>query len=175
MSIPTFMSERLILRPLRATDAADMFAYAQDEQVARPGMWEPYASFEECERHVQQLVGLYERDLMWWALEHRADGKVIGRVELSDWSRDNERANLSYALAQEYWGQGLMTEAALIAMDYGWKELKLHRLGATVLPDNEASIKLLGKLGFEFEGRLRHHRKHWGEWVDVDVYGMLAP
>lgn len=174
MSIPVITTERLFLRPLRIGDAADMYAYAQDELVARPGMWEPYESLEDCERHVEQLVGLYKRDLMWWALEHRGDGRLIGRVELSDWNRENARAELSYALSRDYWGLGLMTEAAAVAADYGWNELALHRLGATVRPNNVASVKILERLGMEREGQLRHYRRLWGEWVDVDVYSALG-
>lgn len=138
-------------------------------------MWEPYSSFEECERHVEQLVGLYDRDLMWWAIEHRAEGKLIGRVELSEWNRRDARAELSYALDREYWGQGLMTEAVACAADYGWRHLGLHRLAATVVPSNVASVRILERLGMEREGRLRDYRRLWGEWVDIDVYAALAP
>ena len=83
MPIPTLQTERLLLRPLELGDAEDMFAYAQDEEVARPGMWEPYASFSECENHLNHLIGLYDRGLMWWALFHKEDERLIGRVELS--------------------------------------------------------------------------------------------
>lgn len=174
MPIPDVSTERLILRPLRIEDATDMFEYAQDERVARPGMWEPYASFEDCERHVTHLLNLYETGLMWWALEHRASGKMIGRVQISEWDRDHRRAELSYALHRAYWGQGLMTEAVREAVNYGWSELKLHRLGATVLPDNAASIRILRSVGMQYEGKHKHYRFLWGEWVDVDVYGTLS-
>ncbi len=174
MPIPGIETDRLLLRPLRQGDAADMFAYAQDELVARPGMWEPYGSFEECEWHVERLVGLYQRDLMWWGMEHRADGRLVGRVELSNWDRHDSRAELSYALSREHWGQGLMTEAVAAAVDYGWNVLKLHRLSATVFPENAASIRVLKGVGMEREGTLRHYRKLYGEWLDVDVYAVLA-
>jgi ribosomal-protein-alanine N-acetyltransferase len=152
-----------------------MFAYAQDELVARPGMWEPYSSFEECESHVDQLIREYESGLMWWALVLIEDDRLIGRVQLSDWSRSNSRAELSYALDRSYWGRGLMTEAVIAAANFGWTSMELHRLEATVLPDNQASIRLLSTLGMKREGRLRHYRRLWGDWVDVDIYGMLRP
>jgi len=173
MAIPTISTDRLILRPLTRADALDLYAYAQDEQVARSGMWEPFASQSECTEYVARLVADYERGLMWWALEHRADGRVVGRVQLSDWTRGDARAELSYALHRSYWGQGLMTETVAPAVAYGWHELELHRLGAVVLPYNTASIRILERLGMRREGTLRHHRRLWGEWVDVDVYAVL--
>ncbi len=173
MPIPVLETARLILRPLRAGDAHDMFEYAQDPALARLGMWDPYDSFEACEQHIEHLIPLYEKRLMWWAIEHRADKRLIGRVELAEWDPDNEHAELGYALNRNYWGQGLMTEAVALAVDYGWTQLALHRLGATVLPENTASIRLLTRIGMKREGRLRDYRRLAGEWVDVDVYGML--
>lgn len=173
MPIPELTTDRLILRPIRRTDTADIFVYAQDPLVALPGMWDPYASYEACELHVHQLADLYDRGLMWWGLEHRQEGRIVGRVELSDWSRQDARADLSYALSREHWGQGLMSEAVAMAVDYGWNQLKLHRLGATVLPGNEASIRILTKVGMQREGRLRDYRRLAGKWFDVDAYAVL--
>jgi ribosomal-protein-alanine N-acetyltransferase len=171
MAIPEIVTDRLILRRLRLGDAVDMYAYAQDEAVARPGLWEPYDSLEACSIDVARLV---ENDsLMWWALEYRNDARVIGRVQLSDWSRRHSHAELSYALRREYWGQGLMTEAVVKAVEYGWEELRLHRLSAVVRPDNLASVRILENLGMKHEGRMRHHRWLWGEWVDLDLYAVV--
>ncbi len=102
MAIPPIETERLILRPLRLDDLNDLFEYAQDEEVARPGMWEPYPSFEACREHLEQLVASYSTDLMWWGVEHRQDRKLIGRVDLALWSRQNARAEIGYALHRRY-------------------------------------------------------------------------
>jgi len=111
MPIPEFTTDRLILRPLRIGDAADMFVYAKDDLVARPGMWEPYSSFQDCTRHVEQLVGLYDRDLMWWALEHREDRRLLAGSSFPIGA--GEMHAPGYALNRDYWGQGLMTEAVI--------------------------------------------------------------
>ncbi len=172
MPIPVIETDRLVLRTLQLDDAEDIYGYAQDDLVARPGMWEPYASFDKCVAHVERLVA--DERLMWWVLEHKIDRRVIGRVELSGWIRSDAHAELSYALSRPYWGQGLMTEAAAVAADYGWRELGLHRLSATVRPENVASVRVLQRLGMEREGRLRDYRRLYGEWVDVDVYAAIA-
>lgn len=171
--IPVLETNRLVLRPLLADDAQDIFDYAQDPEVSNPGMWQPYGSFEECSDHVAHLVGLYSRGLMWWALECKTTGKVVGRVELSDWEDHDKRAELSYALARERWGQGLMTEAVESAVHYGWQILRLNRLSAKVIVGNAASIKLLAKVGMVKEGRLRQYIKIKEKWEDVDVYSVL--
>lgn len=171
MPIPEIVTNRLVLRPLRTGDAQDVYAYAQDALVAKMGMWEPYESIEQCRNHLARLVA--DSELMWWALEHRAEGRVIGRVQLSDWSKAHRHAELSYALSREFWGQGLMSEAVVPVVEFGWQNLELHRLSAVVRPENLASVKILANVGMEREGRMRHHRWLGGEWVDLDLYAML--
>jgi RimJ/RimL family protein N-acetyltransferase len=76
MAIPEIVTERVRLRRLQVSDAPDIFAYGQDELVAKSGLWELYESFDQCQRHVERLVA--DEDLMWWALEHRAGWRVRG-------------------------------------------------------------------------------------------------
>src|SRR5579862_1372476 len=174
MPIPTLSTDRLILRPLRREDSAAMFEFTQDEAVAWPGMWEPFPTFEACEEQVAQIVSLYEADLMWWGVELRENGRMIGGVQLVDWNQPDARAEIGYALHRDFWGQGLMTEAVHAVAGYAWESLELHRLSATLMSDNIASVKILKGLGMELEGRMKHFRKLWGEWIDVDLYAAVS-
>lgn len=173
MPIPVIQTDRLILRPLREDDAEDMYAYAQDPLVAEPGMWKPFDSFADCQLFVLDLLPSYEGDLMWWALEHKGDHKMIGRVQLSSWSRSDARAELSFALNRDYWHQGLMTEASRAAITYGWETLNLHRIWAKVYADNAPSTRVLVKLGMRQEARLRDECRVGDVWKDLDIYAVL--
>lgn len=79
--------------------------------------------------------------------------------------------DLGFAFLPEFWGEGYALEAAAAVLKYAREFLKLDRIVAITDPDNEASIKLLQKLGFEFDGmtklsddapeiRLFSHRRH---------------
>ena len=81
--------------------------------------------------------------------------------------------SLGYALAKEYWCQGLMTEAAQALVDYAFESQKPHLIMAQCISENKASSRVMQKLGMTFEGCLRgrlfRHDKHW----DMDVYSIL--
>jgi [ribosomal protein S5]-alanine N-acetyltransferase len=173
MMIPLLETEHLILRPLRETDFADFFEYAQDPLVASGGMWTPYESEEIAHADFTHLLGLYPHGFMWWALEDKADGKMIGRCQLDRYDPDDARAEISYALHQRYWGRGYISEAATRVVRYGFEDLKLNRISAVVFPDNAASIRILEKLKMTREGCLRQYRTWGGLLKDVHLYAVL--
>ena len=63
--------------------------------------------------------------------------------------------DIGFAFLPEYWSQGYAREAAAAVMNYGREDLRLRRIVAITSPDNDASMKLLGKLGLRFEGMIR--------------------
>jgi [ribosomal protein S5]-alanine N-acetyltransferase len=171
--IPILETEHLILRPLRESDLDDLFEYAQDTQVADFGMWQPYESYEACRAHLQQLIGLYERWLKWWALEDKATGKMIGRCELARYDDEDRKAEIGYALNRDFWRRGLMREAMQAVLAHGYSELNLDRISAVVLVDNAASISLLEQFGFQREGIMRHYTYVRGKPDDAYLYALL--
>jgi len=173
MMIPNLETDHLILRPLREADFADFFEYAQDPAVASSGMWTPYESEEIARADFTHLLSLYPHGFMWWALEEKADGKMIGRCQLDRYDPDDARAEISYALNQRYWGRGYISEAASCVVRYGFENLKLNRISAAVFPDNMASVRILEKLQMTREGCLRQHRTVDGIRKDVLLYAVL--
>ena len=76
----------------------------------------------------------------------------------------------AYVLRSRY-----ATEAAQAMVHYGFETLGLHRIYASYLPHNTASGRVLEKVGMRHEGRLRHHICKWGEFHDLEMYGMVNP
>lgn len=101
-------------------------------------------------------------------------GQVIGAGELrvTDWY--NECAEIGYVLHPAYWGQGFATEIANILLAFGFEQLDMHRIFATCDPENIASFKVMEKVGFQSEGRIRDHMRINGGWRDSLVYSMLS-
>ena len=173
MIIPNLETDHLILRPLHEADFDDLFEYAQDPAVASSGMWTPYESEEIARADFAHWLSLYPGGFMWWALEEKIGGKMIGRCQLDRYDPDDARAEISYALHQRYWGNGYMSEATKRVARYGFEDLKLNRISATVLPDNAASIRILEKLKMTREGCLRQHRTVQGVRKDILLYAVL--
>src|SRR5262245_25404903 len=62
-----------------------------------------------------------------------------------------------YALDRQYWGQRLATEVARASLRYGFEHLKLERIMAAALVDNEASRRVLEKIGLRYEHNFQFH------------------
>jgi RimJ/RimL family protein N-acetyltransferase len=101
------------------------------------------------------------------------DDLVIGTATLFNIDLDNGRAELGYALGQDYWGKGFMNEALQALLEYAFGGLSLRRLEADVDPRNVASIRTLERLGFKKEGFLRERWCVAGEIQDALFYGLL--
>ncbi len=128
-------------------------------------------------------------DADWWItrrIEHtrrqgkevafaiRDQGKLIGVVSADNLEvGSTHRAEIGYWLAQDYWGQGLMTDAVRAFVRYAFAELEVLRLTAHVLAFNVASARVLEKNGFTAEGYLRKHFLKEGQLLDARFYGLL--
>ena len=76
-------------------------------------------------------------------------------------------------MSKKYWGQEIASEALKLILDFGFKKLKLMRFYARVMHPNIASMKLLEKAGFKYEGRMRKHIFKNGKWMDELRYAIL--
>ena len=104
----------------------------------------------------------------------RAEGQRVGDVSLAPIDERRGWANLGYWVHPDHWGKGYATEAASFAVTHGFEELALHRVSATIVADNDASKRVVEKLGFVHEGTKRDDAFVGGEYVDREVYAALA-
>lgn len=173
-AVPILIAERVRLRPLRETDADDLFALQSDLRVMR--YWS-HPAWTEREQAVQRIAQL-ERDratseFYTWAVTQDGSDALIGTVSLFAIHREQRRAELGYALASALWGRGYATEMLRPAIDFAFNTLDLERLEADIDPRNEASCRLVERVGFVREGLLRERWRVAGEVTDSAMYGLL--
>lgn len=172
---PTLTTDRLILRPLRDSDAAAVADGAGDKRVARyliqvPSPY-PIALARSWVRHRSEWWGLGKG--LTLALSTRAEpDALVGTASLRRHARDR-RAELGYWLIEPAWGHGYATEATRALVDYGFRAMNLARVYALVLAGNTASERVLDKLGMLREGVQRQHVKKGKRLCDVTLYGVL--
>jgi RimJ/RimL family protein N-acetyltransferase len=175
MALPTLTTPRLTLRPLVPADAPRVRLYAGDMEVAANTLRMPHP-YEEgmAEAWMAGHPEAFARfeDLVL-ALALRPSGELVGCVGLV-LSETHRHGELGYWVARPWWGQGLASEAARAVVHYAFSTLALHRVFAQHFTRNPASGRVLQKLGMRHEGHLRQHYCRFGEWLDVDVYGLLA-
>ena len=169
----TIETQRLLLRPWREEDLEDLYAYARDPQVGPGAGWKPHESIRESQQILKTVLMVPEV----WALELRETGRPIGSIGLH---RDRKRnlpasvvREIGYWLGRPYWGRGFMPEAVRAVLDYAFAKLQLELVSCSHFPDNDASRRVIEKLGFRYEGLLRHgFRIYDGSVLDMMVYSM---
>ncbi|HYE67251.1 MAG TPA: GNAT family protein [Anaerovoracaceae bacterium] len=168
----TIETERLILRAWNVDDVDDLYDYAKNPNVGPHGGWKPHESKTESLEIMQTLfINKYES----WAIVYKENGRVIGSIgyELDTKRQDINCKELGYAMGEDYWGRGLMTEAAKAAIHYGFEELELDMVSIYRNPQNTRSGRVIEKCGFIYEGTLRQAYKIYdGSIRDVACYSM---
>lgn len=105
-----------------------------------------------------------------------ADRRLIARINFTQISRGVfQSCMLGYAIDHEHEGRGLMREALAASIDWIFETLKLHRVQANHLPDNERSAHLLARLGFVREGLARQYLYINGAWRDHVLNARINP
>jgi RimJ/RimL family protein N-acetyltransferase len=100
-----------------------------------------------------------------------AGGDPVGGVSLRDVRQ--EHGMLVYWLLPEGRGQGFATEGAALLLDHAFGKVGLHRVYAWTIDDNEASQRVLRRLGFTHEGTYREHVYTRSAYHDTEQYGLL--
>jgi ribosomal-protein-alanine N-acetyltransferase len=171
---PVLTTERLHLRQIQPQDAEALFAILSDEEAMRYYGHEPHRESDETLTLIQQIQGRYERrEAIRWGITFKGDDALIGTCSLHDFGPGYHRAATGYDLNREYWRRGIMFEAMSTILAYGFGELGLHRIEAIIDIENEASKKLLLKLGFTYEGNLRQRYAFRDRFEDEYYFGLL--
>ncbi len=172
MKVKKLETERTILRGFTIHDAEDLYEYAKNPNVGPHGGWKPHENIEES---LWIIENLFLKKYHCFAIVWKETGKVIGSIGFEE---DNKRPDIScmelgYALSEEYWGMGIMTEVVKVVIEYGFNAIKLDRISICRNPHNARSGRVIEKCGFVYEGTLRAANKIYdGTIRDADCYSM---
>lgn len=110
------------------------------------------------------LLGIFDNE----------SGKHIGNITFQDINWLNRRAFIAYLLGDNsFAGKGIVTEAVLMMMYYGFNRLNFNRIYGGVTALHGASMKVCEKVGLKEEGRMRQHFYRNGEFSDSLVVGAI--
>jgi RimJ/RimL family protein N-acetyltransferase len=167
---------RLVLREFTAEDWSATHAYQQDPRYLRY-----YDRDGVSERQAQAFIysfilwqGEVPRIRTQLAITLAGSGELIGNVGLRREEADAPMADLGYELSPTHWGRGFATEAARAMVDMGfgtWE--RLYRIHAHCITENEASARVLTRIGLRHEARLRDHQFFKDRFWDVSLFGLM--
>ena len=152
----------------------DVYEYSSDEEVARYTSWPVHKSPDDSRAFLQRM---FDRPANGqpqpWAMVLPEQSKVIGMCGLSQFAPAYFRADLYYALHQQFWGRGYAVEASQAVITWGFEQLGLNRIQAECLPENPGSERVMQKLGMQYEGLLREYTFFKGHFDTLKLYSIL--
>ncbi|MBL8710430.1 MAG: GNAT family N-acetyltransferase [Rhodospirillaceae bacterium] len=163
---PDLATERLVLRPLRAADAPRIVLLVNDFEVARytatiphpydQKMAEEFVSTQEASPGAKDRFPGDPDGAVVFGIECKKDGLLIGCVGLQ---KTPDGPELGYWIGKEYWGHGYATEAAARVVRLAFETYRLPSLIASAVTINDASHRVLEKIGFSISGTGEIHSR----------------
>ena len=170
---PTLTTERLILCKIVSEHASDMYEYSCDSEVTRYLTWSPHSSLKETERYIKLLQRKYaDGTFNDWGLVLKDTGKFIGTCGYTSFDKAENKGEVGYVLAKDYWGKGLAAEAVKAVMHFGFEKFGLDSFCAKHMEGNDASGRVMQKCGMKFENMYRHSMFIKGEFKNIVVYNI---
>lgn len=177
-----YETKRLMLRLLHEESAAEVLNFYQENRAVfedmEPDRPENFYTLEyqttllRCEFQ----MAVKKSALRFWIFEKQQPTKVIGTVSFQNIIRSvYQSCHIGYKFDKHYWHRGYALESIRKAIEVILQEFGLHRIEAFVLPENEPSIRLLQRLGFESEGICRSCIYLHSSWTDHLRYSFINP
>lgn len=163
------------LRRFRENDAEQLTKLINNQKIwnqVRNAMPSPY-TLKDAKEYLNSDIHRAEPAITF-AIE--MDGVLAGNISVKPQNDIYEHsAETGYWIGEPFWGRGIATKAIKLAVKYGFEELKLARIFATVMDGNEASMKALLNAGFEKEGISKKGFLKNGIYLDEHRFGILNP
>ena len=162
---------------LRALEPEDLeFLYRMENDFS---VWEisntqtPYSKWVLKQYLENAHQDIYEAKQLRLAIEDKKSNQLIGLVDLFDFDFKNSRAGVGIVIKEASRGNGLGSEVLQQLITYSFSHLQLHQLYANISINNEASIKLFTKFGFQKIGIKKDWNKINGQFVDEVLFQLI--
>ncbi len=142
-------TQRLLLRELQPSDAADLFALNSDPEVLKYTGDEPFASIAAARQFLKNYHPYADYGYGRWAVLLKTSGAFAGWCGLKH-SPELAETDIGFRFFRKYWNMGMATEAARACVDLGFRAFGLPSIVGRVLRENTASIRVLEKIGLQY-------------------------
>lgn len=173
-NFPSLETERLLLRKVNLRDLEDLYEYCSIEEVSKYVTWETHQSISDSKAFLDIILEQYDQDkALFWGIESKEDNKLIGTIDFVALKPIHKIGEIGYVLSPEYWGQGMMSEAAKAVISFGFEKLGLVRIQARCFIENTGSEGVMKKIGMSYEGTMRKGMYAKGKHRDVKLYSIV--
>lgn len=152
-------TERLLLRRIALSDCEAVHtALATDQSVIEGIDWDPHPTPESTRRGIEQMIERYddeEHPDYNWLIVEKETGDLVGLLFLDEYTDARRTGEVDYCIARAHRGKGYAPEALRHAIDHLFDEVGFYRIEAVYNLSNDASGRVMEKVGMQFEGVLR--------------------
>lgn len=128
---------------------------------------------EQIKKWFEPSPGRGLKEFIFFTIYHKEDKCPIGSIGFFSIDWLNCYAFISAIIGEpDYWGKGIVGEAAKLLINYGFKELNFHKIYAGVYYPNKRSLRAAEKLGFKQEAHFKEHLYVDGEYVDMHQFAI---
>ena len=172
---PILDTERMQLRRITKDDVNELFRLRSDKKITEyldrdppKDMSEIFEWLKKADDEIDQNRGIS------WGMYLKGEPKLIGSIGLWRTVPEHHFAEIGYSMLNEHQRKGLMFEAMIAALKYGFNVMQLHRVEANINPLNIPSQKILEKAGFVKEAHFVENYFYNGKFSDSGIYSLLA-
>jgi ribosomal-protein-serine acetyltransferase len=171
-------TSRVLLMPLELGDGAELWD-AVDGSRWHLERWLPWVPFnnapEASVRYAEACVSDWDAGrAVRFAIRDRQSRELLGVVGLDSCVHLHRSCELGYWLRRDATGRGIMTEAARACVDFAFARMAMHRIRCAAATDNSASLRVIARLGFRFEGIARQAELVGARWLDHAIFARLS-
>ncbi len=142
---------RLILRPWTMDDYDDFLRLRTNPEIMRYIKPKGIPTAEQVRERLEKALAVHEKHgFGLCAVILRDTGRIIGWCGLQPFDETDE-IEIGYAVEKEFWGQGIVSEAAAALLGYGFETVGLERIVAVAIPENRGSSRVMEKIGMTYE------------------------
>ena len=166
---------RLALRPFRHDDNDDMLKYWVSDPEIQLMYSEPvYSTKSEVKGLLDKYISSYQKDDYYrWAIVEKGSSACIGQVAIFLVDSKNHFGEIEYCVSREFQRKGYCSEAVQAVIEYAFRNINLHKMQVCHKENNPASMGVIKKCGFVYEGTLRDYFFMDGKYVSRLYYSML--
>ncbi|MDP5275414.1 GNAT family N-acetyltransferase [Chengkuizengella axinellae] len=174
MDFPILETTRLDLVKIDKEHVQAYYEIMSKSEVTQYYGMDSLKNIEEAAKIIEFFENSFESKRgIRWAMILKETNQFIGTLGLNSLNMGTKKSEIGYEIHPSYWGKGITAEALTEVLTYSFQEFDLFRIGAVTFPDNIASNRLLEKLGFTNEGKLRGYLYQNEQPHDAFIYSIL--
>lgn len=172
---PEIKTERLLLRRMTTNDAKEILFLRSSKEVMKYIDREITKSEKEAQLFINKIDASLNSNngIMWGITLKEQPRRLIGNIGYWRLVKEHYRAEVGYMLHPSFWKKGIMREALLSVIDFGFDKMNLHSIEANINPGNAASARLLKSTGFIKEAYFKEDYFFNGTFHDTIIYSRL--